>query len=137
MVPPLRDRGTDITLLAKHFVNVYADKYNKSPFGLDSGFIKKLKQHDFPGNVRELQYVLERAVIMSEGGTLMPEDLVFSSIERPKTAVPTPTSMNLDDIEKNAILTVLEKHKGNVSKSAKELGITRAALYRRLDKYEL
>ena len=136
IVPPLRDRGTDITLLSKHFINVYADKYNKSPFTLESGFISKLKKHDFPGNVRELQYVLERAVIMTDGNVLKAEDLVFSSIER-STTKPTNKTMNLDDIEKNAILTVLEKNKGNVSKSAKELGITRAALYRRLEKYEL
>ncbi len=136
MVPPLRDRGTDVTLLSKHFINIYADKYNKSPYTLDSGFVSKLKKHDFPGNVRELQYVLERAVIMTDGTVLKAEDLVFSSIERSTTSTVAKT-MNLDDIEKNAILTVLEKNKGNVSKSAKELGITRAALYRRLDKYEL
>lgn len=138
MVPPLRDRSTDITELAHHFVSLYAEKYNKNPFSFDSGFISKLKKHDFPGNVRELQYVLERAVIMTDGSVLKPEDLVFSSIER-STVSPAKTiaSLNLDDIEKNAILTVLEKNKGNVSKSAKELGITRAALYRRLDKYEI
>ncbi len=136
IVPPLRDRGTDITLLSKHFINIYADKYNKSPFSLEPGFISKLKKHDFPGNVRELQYVLERAVIMTDGNVLKEEDLVFSSIER-SNKTQTARNMNLDDIEKNAILTVLEKNKGNVSKSAKELGITRAALYRRLDKYEL
>ncbi|WP_340065154.1 sigma-54 dependent transcriptional regulator [Ascidiimonas aurantiaca] len=135
-VPPLRNRGADITLLSRHFVSVYADKYNKAPFTFAPGFISKLKKHDFPGNVRELQYVLERAVIMAEGTVLQVEDLVFSSIER-SVAPTTPTTMNLDDLEKNAILTVLEKNKGNVSKSAKELGITRAALYRRLDKYEL
>ncbi len=136
IVPPLRSRGNDITELSKYFVSLYADKYNKSSFTFDTGFISKLKKHDFPGNVRELQYVLERAVIMTDDTILNPEDLVFSSIERPTTAS-SPTTMNLDDIEKNAILTVLEKNKGNVSKSAKELGITRAALYRRLDKYEL
>ncbi|WP_378172460.1 sigma-54-dependent transcriptional regulator [Aquimarina sp. SS2-1] len=136
IMPPLRDRGTDVTLLAKHFISVYADKYNKTPFTLDSGFISKLKKHDFPGNVRELQYVLERAVIMCDGDVLKPDDLVFSSIERSTNKASVGT-MNLDSIEKNAILTVLEKNKGNVSKSAKELGITRAALYRRLDKYEL
>ncbi len=138
IVPPLRDRGTDITELSRHFVSLYAEKYNKNTFSFDSGFISKLKKHDFPGNVRELQYVLERAVIMTDGSTLKPEDLVFSSIER-STATTTnaSTSLNLDDLEKNAIHTVLEKNKGNVSKSAKELGITRAALYRRLDKYEL
>ncbi|MCT4629392.1 sigma-54 dependent transcriptional regulator [Winogradskyella sp.] len=138
IVPPLRNRGTDITELAHHFVALYAEKYNKTNFSFDTGFISKLKQHDFPGNVRELQYALERAVIMTDGNMLKPEDLVFSSIER-STATKSieTTSMNLDDIEKNAILTVLEKHKGNVSKSAKELGITRAALYRRLEKHEL
>ncbi len=136
IVPPLRDRETDVTILSKHFVSVYADKYNKSALTFDTGFISKLKKHDFPGNVRELQYVLERAVIMTDGNILKVEDLVFSSIER-KITTNKATSMNLDDIEKNAILTVLEKNKGNVSKSAKELGITRAALYRRLDKYEL
>jgi len=136
--PPLRNRGTDITELSKHFVALYAEKYNKNAFTFDAGFISKLKKHDFPGNVRELQYVLERAVIMTDGTILKPEDLVFSSIERSttKTSLET-TSLNLDDLEKNAILTVLEKNKGNVSKSAKELGITRAALYRRLDKHEL
>ncbi|WP_299778895.1 sigma-54 dependent transcriptional regulator [uncultured Formosa sp.] len=137
-VPPLRDRGTDITELAHHFVALYAEKYNKSPFTFDSGFISKLKNHDFPGNVRELQYVLERAVIMTDGTVLKPEDLVFSTIERSITTTSIETkSLNLDDLEKNAILTVLEKNRGNVSKSAKELGITRAALYRRLEKYEL
>ncbi len=138
IVPPLSDRGTDITELSHHFVSLYAEKYNKNSFSFDSGFISKLKKHDFPGNVRELQYVLERAVIMTDGSVLKPEDLVFSSIERStETTSNASTSLNLDDIEKNAILTVLEKNKGNVSKSAKELGITRAALYRRLEKYEL
>ncbi|WP_299364433.1 sigma-54 dependent transcriptional regulator [Winogradskyella sp.] len=138
IVPPLRERSTDITELSRYFVSLYAEKYNKPAFSLDSGFISKLKSHDFPGNVRELQYVLERAVIMTDGNVLKSEDLVFSSIERSaSTKSIETTSLNLDDIEKNAIITVLEKHKGNVSKSAKELGITRAALYRRLDKYEL
>ena len=137
IVPPLRERGKDITELSRHFVSLYAEKYNKTPFTFDSGFVSKLKKHDFPGNVRELQYVLERAVIMADNAVLKPEDLVFSSIERSVTKGASTTSLNLDDLEKNAILTVLEKHKGNVSKSAKELGITRAALYRRLDKYEL
>ena len=137
-VPPLRERGTDITELSRHFVALYAEKYNKNPFTFDAGFISKLKKHDFPGNVRELQYGLERAVILTDGSVLKPDDLVFSSIERSTSSTSLETkSLNLDDIEKNAILTVLEKNKGNVSKSAKELGITRAALYRRLEKYEL
>lgn len=135
-IPPLRERDCDVLLLAKHFVSMYEEKYNKGPFELSPGFVKKLYSHDFPGNVRELQYILERSVIMTDGLELTPEDLVFSSIERP-VSKPTPQTTNLDDLEKNTILRVLEKNKGNISKSAKELGITRAALYRRLDKYEL
>ena len=135
-VPPLRDRESDILLLARYFVAIYEEKYNKGPYEFGSGFIKKLKSHSFPGNVRELQYILERAVIMTDGNELSSEDLVFSSIERSVQAT-TPQTTNLDDLEKNTILKVLEKNKGNISKSAKELGITRAALYRRLDKYEL
>ena len=136
IVPPLRDRDNDVTLLSKHFIAIYAEKYNKSPFSLDSGFISKLKKHPFPGNVRELQYVLERAVIMTDGSVLKPDDLVFSAIER-STTTNTISTTNLDDLEKQAIINVLEKNKGNVSKSAKDLGITRAALYRRLEKYGL
>jgi DNA-binding NtrC family response regulator len=135
-IPPLRQRDSDIVLLANYFVSIYEEKYSKEPFDFDPAFLKKLKNHDFPGNVRELQYVLERAVIMSDGNVLQPEDLVFSSIER-SVATPTPQTTNLDDLEKNTILRVLAQNKGNISKSAKELGITRAALYRRLDKYEL
>lgn len=135
-VPPLRERGADLLLLAKYFVGIYEEKYNKGPFEFSTDFTKKLKSHDFPGNVRELQYILERCVIMTDGNELNAEDLVFSSIER-SVQTSAPQTTNLDDLEKNTILKVLEKNKGNISKSAKELGITRAALYRRLDKYEL
>ena len=135
MVPALRYRGTDVLLLAKHFITVYQEEYYKSSFALGADFISKLKKHTFFGNVRELQYVLERVVIMADDDTLRADDLVFSSIE--STVAPVVKDMNLDTVEKNTILTVLGKNRGNVSKSAKELGITRAALYRRLDKYEL
>lgn len=135
-VPPLRDRDNDVMVLSKHFISIYAEKYNKPPFSLDSGFVSKLKKHTFPGNVRELQYVLERAVIMTEGNILKADDLVFSAIERSTNYNPIATT-NLDDLEKQAIVAVLDKNKGNVSKSAKDLGITRAALYRRLEKYGL
>ncbi|HEX9828051.1 MAG TPA: sigma-54 dependent transcriptional regulator [Flavobacteriaceae bacterium] len=136
VVPPLRNRGTDITLISHYFIDMYAEKYFKGPFKMDEGFIKKLKEHEFPGNVRELQYTLERSVIMAEGNLLKAEDLVFSAIER-KSPTPTSKIMNLETLEKNAILNVIEKNKGNISKSAKELGITRTALYRRLNKYDL
>ncbi|MBC3758339.1 sigma-54-dependent Fis family transcriptional regulator [Hyunsoonleella sp. SJ7] len=136
VMPPLRHRGKDVVLLAKHFVELYAEKYLKSSFQLDTSFIEKLKSYHFPGNVRELQYALERAVIMAEGSTLYAEDLVFSPIEKQENKIEA-GDLKLETIEKNAILKVLEKNNGNISHSAKELGITRTALYRRLNKYGL
>lgn len=136
MIPPLRERGTDMSLLAHYFVNYYAEKYGKSEFSMSSGFIQKLKKHHFSGNVRELQYALERAIIMAEHQTLEADDLTFSAIEQPQLQTGQ-NETNLDVLEKNTILTVIEKNNGNISKSAKELGITRSALYRRLHKYDL
>ncbi len=136
IIPPLRERDNDIVLLAKHFINLYTDKYLKSPFSIDDGFIKKLKNYHFPGNVRELQYALERAVIMSDDATLHESDLVFSPIEN-SSSTSVPKDLKLETVEKNTILKVIEKNNGNISKSAKELGITRTALYRRMNKYDL
>ncbi|WBL25767.1 sigma-54-dependent transcriptional regulator [Zunongwangia sp. HGR-M22] len=137
MVPPLRDRGTDITLLSRYFTDLYAEKYFKVPFSIDKEFFSKLKSHTFPGNVRELQYVIERAVIMADNDTLTAEDLVFSGLEKSISTSSGIQETNLETVEKKTILKVIEKNKGNISKSAKELGITRAALYRRLNKYDL
>ena len=136
IIPPLRDRDKDVVLLAKHFINLYAEKYLKSNFKLEDGFIEKLKDYYFPGNVRELQYALERAVIMADSDYLHKEDLVFSPIEKRSNTIGN-SDLKLETIEKNAILKVIEKNNGNISKSAKELGITRTALYRRLNKYGL
>jgi len=136
LMPPLRERGTDITLLAKHFLEVNSEKYSKGPFKLDPTFIKKLKNHAFPGNVRELQFVIERTVIMADVTLLKETDLSFSAIENNSISTEI-DDMRLETVEKNTILKVIDKNKGNISKSAKELGITRAALYRRLEKYDL
>jgi DNA-binding NtrC family response regulator len=136
IVPPLRSRGTDITLLTKHFLELYSEKYAKGPYKLDPGFLSKLKSHRFPGNVRELQFVIERAVIMAEGILLTGNDLSFSAIES-KVGSNEIEDTRLETVEKNTILKVIDKNRGNISKSAKELGITRAALYRRLEKYDL
>lgn len=135
-IPPLRERGSDIRLLANFFVNFYAEKYGKGNFSLAPNFIQKLEKHHFGGNVRELQYALERAVIMAESQHLEAADLTFSAIEQPPLQI-NQIETDLDTLEKNTILRVIEKNDGNISKSAKELGITRAALYRRLNKYDL
>lgn len=137
LVPPLRKRAADIMILAKHFAQVYAAKYLKPVPGFDAKAIEKLNHYNFPGNVRELQYTMERAIIMSEGETLSADDLIFSPIENAVHETTEIKDMNLGVVEKNTILRVIEKHNGNISKAAKELGITRTALYRRLNKYEL
>ncbi|MES3017792.1 MAG: sigma-54 dependent transcriptional regulator [Bacteroidota bacterium] len=136
MVPPLRYRGDDILLLARHFGKIYADKYMKQTPDFDARALEKLRQYSFPGNVRELQYTIERAVIMAEDTILQPKDLIFSPLET-HAAAPIQTDFNLNSLEKNAILQVIEKHGGNITKAAKELGLTRTALYRRLSKYDL
>lgn len=136
-VPPLRKREDDIITLAKHFVQLYATKYLKPSLILDGSAIEKLRHYHYPGNVRELQYTIERAVIMSDGESLQGTDLIFSPIESNTASSDEPAELNLSTIEKNAILRVIEKHNGNITKAAKELGLTRTALYRRLSKYEI
>ena len=136
-IPPLRKREDDIILLAKHFANVYANKYLKPEPVFDAKALDKMRQYLFPGNVRELQYTMERAVIMSEGEELSASDLIFSPIESSLPKDPEPLELNLSTLEKNTILKVIEKHNGNISRAAKELGLTRTALYRRLSKYDI
>jgi len=124
-------------LLANHFAQFYSKKYLKSSLTLDGAALQKLKEYRFPGNVRELQYTMERAVIMSEGEVLSASDLIFSPIESVAIKEEEPKGFNLSMVEKNTILQVIEKYNGNISKAAKELGLTRTALYRRLNKYEI
>jgi DNA-binding NtrC family response regulator len=137
MVPPLRKRGSDIILLAKHFSKIYSNKYLKPVLGFDEKAMDKLMQYHYPGNIRELQYSIERAVIMSEGNVLEAKDIIFSPIETARNEDAIPHELKLSAIEKNTILKVIEKHNGNISKAAKELGLTRTALYRRLSKYDI
>jgi DNA-binding NtrC family response regulator len=136
-LPPLRQRGEDIVMLAQHFAKVYAAKYRKPPMQFEEQTLKKLKQYSWPGNVRELQHAVERVVIMAEGEVLQPKDFSFSPIESPPKMQETFQDLRLDEIEKNTIQKVIDKHQGNITKAAKELGITRTALYRRLGKYDI
>ena len=99
--------------------------------------MEKLMSYHYPGNVRELQYTIERAVIMADEDVLQAKDLIFSPIEMPSVSENEPAEMKLSTIEKNTILKVIEKHNGNITKAAKELGLTRTALYRRLSKYDI
>lgn len=136
IVPPLRNRADDILLLAEHFCKVYSQKYMKPTFEFHRTATDKLLNYSFPGNVRELQYVIERAVIMADDSVLQAKDFLFSPIEQAAN-LPEPNETNLSDLEKSTILRVIDKNNGNITKAAKELGLTRTALYRRLSKYDI
>lgn len=140
-VPPLRARGDDTLLIAEHFLRKYAEKYMKPAAGFDKPAAQKLLGYHYPGNVRELQYSIERAVIMTEREILSADDLIFSPIEQAPIAIQNShvgtDKHNLVELERVTIANVVEKHGGNISKAAKELGITRTALYRRLSKYDI
>lgn len=135
-MPPLRERPEDISLLVEHFLKIYCKKYHKSFKNLNSAAMKKLEKYQWPGNVRELQHAVERAVIMSDSKVLQPSDFLFSTADTKEDTL-TFEDYNLEDIEKLAIRKAVSKHGGNISHAAKELGLSRTALYRRLEKYGL
>jgi DNA-binding NtrC family response regulator len=141
-LPPLRERGNDVELLARHFAAQYAAKNRKPVPDFAAATLTKLKQHRWPGNIRELQHAVERAIIMAEGNVLQPQDFSFSAMELPASppsaqVVLPDINLPLSEIERETIIRVIERNKGNISKSAKELGLTRTALYRRLNKHDI
>jgi len=137
-MPPLRKRNEDIVILARHFAKLYAGKYLKSTMDFEGAALQKLKAYNYPGNVRELQYTIERAVIMADDHVLKADDLIFSILETTGgDTIEDDDNIPLSTMEKNAILRVIEKHNGNITRAAKELGLTRTALYRRLSKYDI
>jgi two-component system response regulator HydG len=136
-MPPLRKRAEDIVVLAKHFAKVYSSKYLKPAMDFDNTALTKLRSYSYPGNVRELQYTIERAVIMADDPLLKADDLIFSVLESPGENIIDEDNIQLSTLEKNAILRVIDKHNGNITRAAKELGLTRTALYRRLSKYDI
>jgi len=138
-LPPLRNRLDDIPLFAEHFLSVYARKYKQPLKRLSDSGLARLRRYNWPGNVRELQHVLERASIMSDNRELQADDFFFlAESEVPQTITTNTTdSRSLDELEREAVQRALDKHEGNISKAAKELGLSRGALYRRLEKYEL
>ena len=134
-IPPLRERGNDIQLLADYFLARYARKYKKEIRGLSRDARSKLQNYNWPGNVRELQHAIERAVILSDGTMLRPENFMLQSTVSNKTA--DLEELNLSILEKEAIERALRRAEGNVTRAAELLGITRFALYRKLDKLGL
>jgi len=135
-LPPLRERAEDIELLTGHFLKMYSKKYRKSINRISSGAIKKLNHYEWPGNVRELQHAVERAVIMTDNNTLEPDDFILTSPAK-KIVSPEFDTYNLEDIERKIIAKVLKQNQGNITQAAKDMGLTRTSLYRRMEKYKL
>lgn len=136
MLPPLAQRGEDILQLATHFLSTFSNKYHKSITKFEANVEDMLLTYHWPGNVRELQHVVERAVIMTDGMQIIADDVQLGAQKSGKTAV-VQVDMALGAMEKLMVKQAIDKHKGNISKAAADLGLTRAALYRRIEKFEL
>jgi len=131
-VPPLRDRREDIPLLAAHFLNQHAQRYRKSPLRFEAAALQALLEHSWPGNVRELDHAVERAVLLSQGESIRPADL---ALRRTAEGLPRLEEMSLEDVEELLVQKAMARFAGNVSAAAKALGLSRSALYRRLEKH--
>jgi DNA-binding NtrC family response regulator len=136
-LPPLRERRDDIPILLDHYLQLYARKYDKPQRDLPQHVLDVLVRHDWPGNVRALRHAAERAVIMADGDRYRIED--FPLPARPEVAAMSPVgeTLNLDQLEKQMIERALRMHHFNVSLAAAELGLSRGALYRRMEKHGL
>ena len=137
LLPPLRDRQGDVGLLVQYFAEMYAKKYQKKHKSVTKSCLKELERYPWYGNVRELQHSVERAVIMSEEDELCIADFFFFHEETEMEAGNNANTANLEEIEKKMIQNALKKYHGNISHAAKELGLTRASLYRRMKKFDL
>jgi DNA-binding NtrC family response regulator len=133
-LPPLRDRREDIPVLAAHFLRQHAEHYRKPLTGFDESAIKALLAHAWPGNVRELDHAVERAVLMAQGDEVRAVDLGLRS---GREGPPRLEEMSLEDVEALLIKKALARFSGNVSHAANALGLSRSALYRRLQRYGL
>lgn len=136
-LPPLRERHEDISPLAQHFVDAFSAKYQKGQLVLTQEVIQLLCSYWWPGNVRELSHVIERAVILCREATILPSHIMLPDSEAPAGDGEPSTLRALDDVEFDMITQALKKYQGHVSKAAMALGISRNALYRRLEKYQL
>jgi DNA-binding NtrC family response regulator len=138
-LPALRDRIADLPLLVEHYIKTYAKKYNKEVHKASEAALSRMIKYDWPGNIRELQHSIERAVIMSASSILQPEDFFFNAShkEEKKNSKFDLNHLNIEEVEKLLIRKALDKNFGNITEAAKELGLTRSSLYRRLEKYDL
>src|SRR5579871_1375365 len=133
-IPPLRDRRDDIPLLASHFLKVYAERYRKQVLSFENAAVQRMIEHPWPGNVRELDHSVERAVLMCTGDQVQVSDL---GLESDKGGAAKIEDMSLEEVEYLLIKKALARHSGNISHAAEALGLSRSALYRRMEKYGL
>ncbi len=131
-VPPLRERKEDIPLLSAHFLRQHAQRYRKEVLRFEPSALQTLLEHPWPGNVRELDHAVERAVLLAQGATIRPGDL---GLRRAADAIPRLEEMSLEDVEDLLVQKAMARFAGNVSAAAKALGLSRSALYRRLEKH--
>lgn len=137
-IPPLRKRPQDVVLFINYFLKQFSSKYHKTHLGISKDAMDVLIKHQWPGNVREIQHTVERGVIMSDGLEIKVSDFNLTSKATPKEKINDDfDNLNIENFEKLLIEKAIKKHSGNISKAAKELGLTRAALYRRLEKFNL
>ena len=137
-LPPLRERGGDLDLLADHFLARYAAEYGRPVVGFTDGARARMRQYGWPGNVRELQHTVERAVILTEGEAVGEGDLQFSATPPAETGgALSAGTLDLEEIERAAVRKALAQHGGNITHAAEALGLTRKSLYRRIEKYGL
>lgn len=132
-LPPLRDRGDDLLLYTTHFLERFGKKYGKSGLEVSSEAKRQMKRYRWPGNVRELMNAIERAVILSDGRTLVPEDLNLRNITLQEEEE---IALTLEEMESKMILQAIEQNQGNMSAAAEQLGISRQTLYNKVKKYD-
>ncbi|MCB0837449.1 MAG: sigma-54-dependent Fis family transcriptional regulator, partial [Bacteroidetes bacterium] len=135
-LPPLRERKEDISLLADHFIRIYSQRYDKNITGISTAALTRMEKYPWPGNIRELQHAIERAIIMTDSEILQPSDFNLVHVNEMGSGLQLDT-YNLEEVEKLIIRKAITKHSGNISRAAKELGLTRTSLYRRIEKYGL
>jgi DNA-binding NtrC family response regulator len=133
-IPPLRERREDLIALANYFLGIHARRYRKSIVGFDQNTLQAMGEHPWHGNVRELNHVIERSVLMTQGNSIKPGDLALRS---PMRGSPRLEEMSLEDVEEFLIKKALSRFNGNVSHAASALGLSRSALYRRLQRFGL
>lgn len=133
-LPPLRERGNDILLFIDYFIRRYANKYERKDISLHENALEKLRSYHWPGNIRELQHSIEKAIILCEGNIIRPKDIFVKQTWSPQLSTVVP---NLEEVERQAIETAIRQNDGNLTATAEQLGISRQTLYNKIKRFKL